>query len=216
MVNGANAAPESICSGAPGLKRSVKLSGETDCATEPFRSAPASPTMRLSTSNNREYVRFVEQIVCYRGREEDASVLRARRGPPWREARRVWLAVQIKAHKRKQKKINASKIAFFYYRLFFGIGSFQWVTADSNKNFLPSPKLPCEGVSRKFPALLFPFRGRPAITPIDRRPTLSIARFRIPVKKLCPFGRRFPRRTNPLGGRRPPELESQPHSAPAA
>jgi hypothetical protein len=30
---------------------------------------------------------------------------------PWREARRVWLAVQIKAHKRKQKKINASKIA---------------------------------------------------------------------------------------------------------
>jgi hypothetical protein len=41
--------------------------------------------MRLSTSNNREYVRFVEQIVCYRGRGEDASVPRSR-GPPWREA----------------------------------------------------------------------------------------------------------------------------------
>jgi hypothetical protein len=26
---------------------------------------------------------------------------------------------KLKAHKRKQKKINASKIAFFYYRLFF-------------------------------------------------------------------------------------------------
>src|ERR1700722_12221619 len=68
MVNGANAAPESICSGAPGLKRSVKLSGETDCATAPLRSAPASPTMRLSTFDSRQYVRFVEQIVCYRGR----------------------------------------------------------------------------------------------------------------------------------------------------
>ena len=53
-------------------------------------------------------------------------------------------------------------MAFFYYRLFFGLGSFQWVTVDSNKNFLSSPKLLCEGVSRKFPALLFPFRGRPS------------------------------------------------------
>src|SRR5271156_112673 len=86
MVSGANATPESIRSGELELKRSVKLSGETDCATEPFRSAPASPTMRLSTSNNREYVRFVEQIVCYRGRGEDASVPRPRRGPRRPEA----------------------------------------------------------------------------------------------------------------------------------
>src|ERR1700735_4529104 len=86
MVSGANATPESIRSGELELKRSVKLSGETDCATEPFRSAPASPTMRLSTSNNREYVRFVEQIVCYIGRGDDARDPCPGRRPPWGEA----------------------------------------------------------------------------------------------------------------------------------
>jgi hypothetical protein len=30
-------------------------------------------------------------------------------------------------------KINESKFAFFYLRLFFRIGTFQWVTADSSK-----------------------------------------------------------------------------------
>jgi hypothetical protein len=35
--------------------------------------------------------------------------------------------------KSKQTQINANKIAFFCLRLFFGIGTFQWVTADSNK-----------------------------------------------------------------------------------
>jgi hypothetical protein len=73
--------------------------------------------------------------------------------------RRLWLAVQIKAHKRKQKKINASKIAFFYYRLFFVIGSFQWVTAAPNKKAFPSPKLLCGGFSRKSPALSSPSRA---------------------------------------------------------
>jgi hypothetical protein len=34
-------------------------------------------------------------------------------------------------------KINVSKIAFFYLRLFFRIESFQRVTSDSNKKFLP-------------------------------------------------------------------------------
>jgi hypothetical protein len=97
-------------------------------------------------------------FVIEEGRKMQASSVRGADHPGTR--RRVWLAVQIKAH--KQKKINASKIAFFYYRLFFGIRSFQWVTVDSNKNFLPTPKLQCEGVSRKFPALLFPFRGRPS------------------------------------------------------
>jgi hypothetical protein len=32
-------------------------------------------------------------------------------------------------------QINANKIAFFYYRLFFRIEIFQWVTGDSNKKF---------------------------------------------------------------------------------
>jgi hypothetical protein len=92
--------------------------------------------MRLSTSNNREYVRFVEQIVCYRGSEKDASVPVSLARTAWRAAAGL-AGIQIKAHKRKQKKINASKIAFFYYRLFFGIGSFQWVTADSNNKISP-------------------------------------------------------------------------------
>jgi hypothetical protein len=32
-------------------------------------------------------------------------------------------------------QINENKIAFFYYRLFFRIEIFQWVTGDSNKKF---------------------------------------------------------------------------------
>ena len=63
MVSGAKTAPESIRSGEPGPSRSVGLSGETDCATAPFTSAPASPTTGLSTSNGSEYVLFVERIV---------------------------------------------------------------------------------------------------------------------------------------------------------
>jgi hypothetical protein len=47
-----------------------------------------------------------------------------RRGPPWRAAVGS-LAIQIKANKCKQMKINESKIAFLYLRLFFRIGPFQ-------------------------------------------------------------------------------------------
>ena len=39
--------------------------------------------------------------------------------------------------------INVSKIAFIYYRLFFRIGTFQWVTSDSNKK-IPSRLRLCE------------------------------------------------------------------------
>jgi hypothetical protein len=45
--------------------------------------------------------------------------------------------IQASANKRKQMKINVSKIAFFYLRLFFRIGTFQWVTGDSNKKIRP-------------------------------------------------------------------------------
>jgi hypothetical protein len=34
-------------------------------------------------------------------------------------------------------QINENKIAFFYYRLFFRIEIFQWVTGDSNKKTPP-------------------------------------------------------------------------------
>src|SRR5271157_5047395 len=50
MVSGANTAPESIRSGEFPPNRSVRLSGDTDCVTAPFKSAPASPTVCLSTS----------------------------------------------------------------------------------------------------------------------------------------------------------------------
>src|SRR5580658_7065860 len=73
MVSGANAAPESIRSGELGPSRSVRLFGETDCAIAPFTSAPASPTAGLSKSRDSECVLFVERIVCYRGRPENAS-----------------------------------------------------------------------------------------------------------------------------------------------
>jgi hypothetical protein len=39
----------------------------------------------------------------------------------------------LSANIRKQMKTNESKIAFFYFHLFFRIGNFQRVTADSNK-----------------------------------------------------------------------------------
>ena len=136
MVSGANAAPESIRSGAFGLNRSVRLSGETDCATAPFRSAPASPTMRPSTSNNSEYVLFVEQIVCYRGRARNASStsiarngLEAASGHPGARPQ-VQQAVQNKS---KQNQIKPSKKAWICFYLFFRIGTFQWVTTDLNK-----------------------------------------------------------------------------------
>src|SRR5271156_4888330 len=49
--------------------------------------------------------------------------------------------------------ITPNKIAFFCLRLFFGIGTFQWVTADSNKIFLPlrlaSPKFVFSQVPRR-------------------------------------------------------------------
>jgi hypothetical protein len=38
-------------------------------------------------------------------------------------------------------KIKESKIAFFCLRLFFGIEPFQWVAADSSKNFSPPQAL---------------------------------------------------------------------------
>jgi hypothetical protein len=133
------------------LKR--RLSGETDCVTAPFRSAPTSPNDTALPDNlfslpNRSFV--IEE-----GMEDASSAFVARTA---RGAKpRVRLAVQIKAHKRKQKKLNASKIAFFYYRLFFVIGSFQWVTADSNKNFLPSPKLLCRASHARFQLVSFSF-----------------------------------------------------------
>jgi hypothetical protein len=44
---------------------------------------------------------------------------------------------EFDSNKRKQMKINDSKIAFFYLRLFFRIGTFQWVAPDSNRIFSP-------------------------------------------------------------------------------
>jgi hypothetical protein len=35
-------------------------------------------------------------------------------------------------------QVNESKIAFICFHLLFGIGTFQWVTADSNKK-IPDP-----------------------------------------------------------------------------
>jgi hypothetical protein len=39
----------------------------------------------------------------------------------------------VDENKSKQKKVNDRKNAFIYLHLFFRIGTFQWVTADSNK-----------------------------------------------------------------------------------
>ena len=74
-------------------------------------------------------------FVIEEGGKMQASRVRGADHPGAR--RGVWLTVQIKALKRKQKKINASKIAFFYLRLFFPIETFQWVIADSNKKIWP-------------------------------------------------------------------------------
>jgi hypothetical protein len=46
-------------------------------------------------------------------------------------------------------KIKASKIAFFYLRLFFRIVTFQRVTADSSKKFLAAG-LSASAASRSF------------------------------------------------------------------
>ena len=50
-------------------------------------------------------------------------------------------------------QINENKIAFFYYRLFFRIGTFQWVTADLNKKFPPRPLRPQRAID---PTALIP------------------------------------------------------------
>src|ERR1700727_855225 len=84
MVSGAKAAPESMRNGELELRRSVKLSGETDCVTAPFRSVPSSPNdPAFSTFNNKQFVLFAEQIVCYRGGRRDASLA------SWRGATRI-------------------------------------------------------------------------------------------------------------------------------
>jgi hypothetical protein len=44
---------------------------------------------------------------------------------------------ELPASKSKLMKINESKIAFIYFHLFFGIGTFQRVTAEKNKNSSP-------------------------------------------------------------------------------
>ena len=116
----AKAAPESMRNGELELRRSVKLSGETDCVAAPFRSAPTSPNDKalpgkLFSLSNRSFV--IEE------RPEDASSLVARDRPDAKLRGR--LAVQIKANRRKQMKIKESKIAFVYYRLFSGIKTFQ-------------------------------------------------------------------------------------------
>jgi hypothetical protein len=48
--------------------------------------------------------------------------------------------IQANVNKRKQMKINVSKIVFFYLRLFFRINIFQWVTVDSNKKNSAPPR----------------------------------------------------------------------------
>src|SRR5579863_443580 len=47
--------------------------------------------------------------------------------------------------KRQQMLASASKSAGFYWRLFFRIGTFQWVTGDSNKKIFAdaTPCLEC-------------------------------------------------------------------------
>ena len=77
MVSGASTAPTSIRSGELGPSRSVRLSGETDCAIAPFTKRRCVPHDCLSTSAASECVLFVEQIVCYRGTPEDASGMSA-------------------------------------------------------------------------------------------------------------------------------------------
>jgi hypothetical protein len=41
-------------------------------------------------------------------------------------------------------KAKGSKFAFFYFLLFFGIGTFQRVTSGKNKNFFPGAALASE------------------------------------------------------------------------
>jgi hypothetical protein len=48
---------------------------------------------------------------------------------------------EILANKRKDMKIKGSKIAFFYFHLLFGIGTFQRVTAEKNNKFPPASRL---------------------------------------------------------------------------
>src|SRR3984957_11350135 len=72
MVSGASAAPESIRRGELELKRSVRLSGETDWVAASCRSVPRSPK-ESRLLNNKQSVLFAEQIVCYRGGRGDAS-----------------------------------------------------------------------------------------------------------------------------------------------
>jgi hypothetical protein len=61
--------------------------------------------------------------------------------PPHIQPRREFLA-----NKRKQMKANERKIAFICFHLLFRIGTFQWVTADSNKKILPA----ISGCARRF------------------------------------------------------------------
>src|SRR5271155_3618507 len=83
MVSGANAAPESIRSGEPGPNRSVRLSGETDCAIAPFTSAPASPTTGLSTSSRASSFSLSNRSFAI----EESSKLQAPSGTVWTRQR---------------------------------------------------------------------------------------------------------------------------------
>jgi hypothetical protein len=53
---------------------------------------------------------------------------------------------EFPANKRKQMKANERKIAFISFQKLFRIGTFQWVTADSNKK-IPSA---ISGCARRF------------------------------------------------------------------
>jgi hypothetical protein len=82
-------------------------------------------------------------------------------------------------------KINVSKIAFFYLRLFFPIEIFQWVTADSNKKIPPRPGLGIKGLK---PAFIMPLHRR-LIQARGFNPRLrgSIARTSLYGKQLSIF-----------------------------
>jgi hypothetical protein len=57
--------------------------------------------------------------------------------------------IQINPSKTKPSQIKPSKIAWFYLVLFVRIGTFQWVTTNPNKNFLPASPPPEKRSARR-------------------------------------------------------------------
>jgi hypothetical protein len=81
-------------------------------------------------------------------------------------------------------KIKASKIAFFYLRLFFRIETFQGVTADSNKKIPARAAHTLPGPSRPNFSILFSPEWAPTRAPGDIADRKRIAQVQILAKEM--------------------------------